>query len=90
MEQCVFIHLTDGNLTIQLPGCVNEGSIQYPTPSKRKLETLFTMDPNRRMMILLLLPRPLGGLYISLAAGHPMIHHLDCKPHADARRPNRE
>ena len=22
MEQCVFIHLTDGNLTIQLPGCV--------------------------------------------------------------------
>ena len=76
MEQCVFIHLTDGNLMIQLPGCVNEGSIQYPPPSKRKLETLFTMDPNR-MMIQLLLPRPLGGLYISLAAGHPMIHHLD-------------
>ena len=24
MEQCVFIHLTDGNLTIQLPGYVNE------------------------------------------------------------------
>ena len=64
MEQCVFIHLTDGNLTIHLPGCVNEGSIQYPPPSKRKLETLFTMDPNR-MMIQLLLPRPLGGLYIS-------------------------
>ena len=36
------------------------------------------------------IPRPLGGLYISLAAGHPMIHHLDCKPHTDARRPNRE
>ena len=43
-EQCVFIHLTDGNLMIQLPGCVNEGSIQYPPPSKRKLETLFTID----------------------------------------------
>ena len=78
MEQCVFIHLTDGNPTIQLPGCVNEGSIQYPPPSKRKLETLFTMDPNG-MMIQVLLPRPLGGLYISLAAGHPMIHHLDCE-----------
>ena len=78
MEQCVFIHLTDGNLTIQLPGCVNEGFIQYPPSSKRKLETLFTMDLNR-MMIQLLLPRPLGGLSISLAAGHPMIHHLDCE-----------
>ena len=63
--------------------------VKLPLLPMRKLETLFTMDPNR-MMILLLLPRPLGGLYISLAAGHPMIHHLDCKPHADARRPNRE
>ena len=64
MEQCVFIHLTDGNLTTQLPGCVNEGSIQYPPPSKRKLETLFTMDPNG-MMIELLLPPPGRFVYFT-------------------------
>ena len=59
MEQCVFIHLTDGNLTIQLPGYVNEDYIQCPTPSKLRLETLFTMDPNWTM-IQLLLPQPPG------------------------------
>ena len=35
------------------------------------------------LMILQLLPRPQGGSCTSLAAGHPMIHHPDCKPHAD-------
>ena len=42
---------------------------QCPTPSKLRLETLYTMDSNRmRLMILQLLPCPQGGLCTSADA----------------------